>query len=701
MNHIYKVIWHKTKQCYTVASELAAGNAKGSSGQGKDQDGKKLAVLAALLLTVGTGAATVYADTADIIKSNSATPIPAMIGNNQDTLSVGWQSAAWGNNATALGVDAKTLYDYATATGSQSFAVEQSSAYGAQASASGSSSAAFGFSSKASGWSASAYGTAAQATNMGASSFGAGASSTGLESTAVGTDSIANGEYSTAVGSYSHAEEKSSAFGTNSIAENGGSAFGEEAQATGLSAIAVGISSQASGQGAAAVGAGSQATGAEAMAIGVDAQATNDQSVALGSNSKTGDVHTGDTAKQVSFDGGKTTQQFAGIASADNGTVSVGSVGKERQIQNVAAGDITASSTDAVNGSQLYATNQQVQQGWNAQIDGTTVNNVTPSNKNMNFVTGDNIVLSNSNSGIKISTSKNISVDTVKVGDTVNISNSGIDAGGTKVTNMAAGDVTSSSTDAVNGSQLYAVEQKIDTTYGDTITKIGNSINQLGDRVNKVGAGAAALAALHPLDFDPDDKWDFAAGYGHYKSEGAAAIGAFYRPNEDTMLSLGASLGNGESMWNTGLSVKLGQGNHVSTSRVAMAKEMLDLRADNKAMHEQINTLNSRLNSVLGMLDMAKSASFPDVPENHWAYEAVAKLAGNGVIKGYPDGTFQGDRAMTRYEFASMLYRAMEKGATVDGKLLKEFQPELNRIRVDTVSKNPKIQRVRVIHGRG
>ena len=395
------------------------------------------------------------------------------------------------------------------------------------------------------------------------------------------------------------------------------------------------------------------------------------------------------TSKDISVD----TIKVGDTVNISNSGIDAGGT----KVTNVAAGDVTASSTDAVNGSQLYATNQQVQQGWNAQIDGTTVNNVTPSNKNMNFVTGDNIVLSNSNSGIKISTSKNISVDTVKVGDTVNISSNGIDAGGTKVTNMAAGDVTSSSTDAVNGSQLYAVEQKIDTTYGDTITKIGNAINQLGDRVDKVGAGAAALAALHPLDFDPDDKWDFAAGYGHYKSEGAAAIGAFYRPNEDTMLSLGASLGNGESMWNTGLSVKLGQGNHVSTSRVAMAKEIVALRDRNQQITDRMNAMEQKMNALMGIMDMSKSKDFPDVPANHWAYEAVAKLAGNGIIKGYPDGTFKGDRSMTRYEFAMMLYSALKNGASVDGKLIQEFQPELERIRVDMLYPNTmKIERVRV-----
>jgi hypothetical protein len=259
--------------------------------------------------------------------------------------------------------------------------------------------------------------------------------------------------------------------------------------------------------------------------------------------------------------------------------------------------------------------------------------------------------------------------------------------GGTKVTNLKAGDISATSTDAVNGSQLYQTDV--------AVNHLGNSLSNLDSRVNKVGAGAAALAALHPLDFDPDDKWDFAAGYGHYKGASAGSIGVFYRPNEDTMFSIGGSIGNGENMINAGVSFKLGQSNHVSTSRVAMAKEIIDLR-------NQVKQLKDMVTSMMGTIDPAKTKLFPDIPENHWAYEYVAKLAGNGIIEGYPDGQFKGDRTMTRYEFAAMLYRAMAKGVTIDGKLIKEFQPELERIRVDRVSQAPgAIDRVRVIPGRG
>ena len=291
---------------------------------------------------------------------------------------------------------------------------------------------------------------------------------------------------------------------------------------------------------------------------------------------------------------------------------------------------------------------------------------------------------------------KTVNATTVKTGDTTindngltinngpSITKNGVDAGDKKITNVAPGDISPTSKDAVNGSQLFQTNQ---------------SISKLGDRVNKVGAGAAALASLHPLDFDPDDKWDVAAGYGHYRNANAGAIGVFYRPNEDTMFSVGGSFGGGENMVNAGVSLKLGQGNHVSTSKVAMAKEIKDLR-------KEVEQLRSALGQVVQgqALDPMKIKLFPDVPENHWAYEYIATLAGNGILEGYPDGNFGGDRMMTRYEFGAIVYRAMQRGFEVPARMLKEFEPELERFRVDTIAQNkagqPTIERVRVIHNR-
>ena len=283
--------------------------------------------------------------------------------------------------------------------------------------------------------------------------------------------------------------------------------------------------------------------------------------------------------------------------------------------------------------------------------------------------------------------------NTIKAGDTVIINNQGADMGGTKVTHLKDGDISPSSTDAVNGSQLYGTETRI---------------NRLGNRINHVGAGAAALAGLHPLDFDPDDKWDFAAGYGNYKNANAVAIGAYYRPNEDTMFSVGGSFSGGENMVNVGVSWKFGQKSHISRSRVSMAKDML-------AMKNQIETLTKKLAAYesgqpVKLAPIATGAmTFPDVPENHWAYEYVKNLAERGYLKGYPDGEFKGDRAMTRYEYAAIIYRALQNGAPSDGNMTRsvdDFGPELvkvqniDRFRVDRISGKDndrhKVERVRV-----
>lgn len=272
----------------------------------------------------------------------------------------------------------------------------------------------------------------------------------------------------------------------------------------------------------------------------------------------------------------------------------------------------------------------------------------------------------------------------------VEITNSNVSMGGQQIHDVAPG---TAATDAVNVSQL--------SMFADNV---GGAINQLDNRVNRVGAGAAALAALHPLDFDPDDKWDFAAGFGNYKNANAAAIGAYYRPNEDTMFSVGGSFGGGENMVNAGISFKLGQGNHVSTSRVAMGKEILDLRKVVAKQDGEIQELKQLVNRLAGQqvtstpVDTTKL--FPDIPRNHWAYVAVHALAEQGILTGYPNGNFEGDRMMTRYEFAEIVYKAMQKGLDVDEKLVDEFEPELSRIRVDVIAKdaqgNPTIERVRV-----
>lgn len=286
-------------------------------------------------------------------------------------------------------------------------------------------------------------------------------------------------------------------------------------------------------------------------------------------------------------------------------------------------------------------------------------------------------------------------------------------AASTSVTTVTAGDHIKV-TPTVNGNTHdYKVSLADDITDQITnnttnITKNTNDIKNIkGDlskmdkRVNKSVAGAAALAALHPLDFDPDAKWDFAAGYGHYRSGDAAAIGAFYRPNEDVQLSVGSTVGSDETVFNAGLSVKVGAHSGVSRSRVAIGKEVLALKKTVAEQNAQIQKLTTLLNGVAGTKMKADHTTlFPDIPTNHWAYEAVSDLSRRGLVEGYPDGTFGGDRMLTRYEFAQIVYRAIQDGVTVNDRLVTEFSPEMALFRVDTVAKNakgePTIERVRV-----
>ena len=288
-------------------------------------------------------------------------------------------------------------------------------------------------------------------------------------------------------------------------------------------------------------------------------------------------------------------------------------------------------------------------------------------------------------------------VSAVSVGDVAN----GVTR---QITSVAAG---TNDTDAVNVAQLKRLHDMISVNANNTVnvqgdvTNLKKDVSRLDKRVNKAVAGSAALAALHPLDFDPDAKWDFAAGYGHYHNGNAAALGAFYRPNEDVQLSVGSTVGNGETVVNAGLSVKVGAHSNVSRSRVAIGKEVLELKKTVALQNAQIQKLTALLNDVAGThMKADRTTLFPDVASNHWAYEAVSDLSRRGLVEGYPDGTFGGNRLLTRYEFAQIVYRALQNGVQVDEQLVTEFSPEMALFRVDTVAKNsqgqPTIERVRV-----
>ncbi len=412
------------------------------------------------------------------------------------------------------------------------------------------------------------------------------------------------------------------------------------------------------------------------------------------------------------------------IADGDSTTTAIGKL--DQKLTDVAA---TAAKHTKVEGSSNIIVTNTAKEGEAANYKVELNKDINVDTVKATTVTTGQTVMNND--GVKVGKDVSVSATAVTAGQTsisndglkVNgktyVSDSGLNANDQKITNVADGKVEKGSTDAVNGGQLYNETRvakdgnfvKKSNTAGENLSALDNQvtantesiyhmngrISDLDNRVNKVGAGAAALAALHPLDFDPDAKWDFAAGYGNYRGANAAAVGAYYRPNEDTMFSVGGTFGNGENMVNAGVSFKLGSGSsHVSTSRVAMAKEIKELRGELEAMKSAMLDANAGKK-----IDTSKLQLFPDVPQNHWAYEYVAQLAGNGMIEGYPDGNFAGDRPMTRYEFAAILYRAMTKGAVLSDKILSEFSHELEYFTVDTIAKdkagNPTIQRVRTV----
>ena len=478
------------------------------------------------------------------------------------------QTGSWNSNSVAIG-------SKNTALGSSALAV------GNEAKAKMSESVAIGHEAQADKTWGIAIGTRATASDVRSLALGHQAKSAGYKANAIGADATANGNHANAIGSSA-------------------TATGDHAQAFGAGAQATGVRTNVFGSDAAA-------TADYSIAIGNKANASTANSIALGANSTTRSA-TNVTNATVA---GHTYGGFAGTSPV--GSVSVGKAGQERQIHNVAAGKISADSTDAVNGSQLYSVANDLQ---------TQINNSTPGQINNN------------------------------------------------------------------------------------ITNLNNRVGTVEKRVNKVGAGSAALAALHPLDFNPDDKWTIAAGYGHYHNANSAALGAFYRPNEDTMFSVGGTVGTGETQLNAGVSLRLGKRSPESRSRVAMGREIAELNARLQDMENKYNNLLQILTPHA--IDPSKTAEFPDVPRNHWAYQYISQLAGNGILVGYPDGTFKGDVKMTRYEFATMLYRALQNGAPIDDNMkraMNEFGPELqnirlNHFRVDRISgadnDRHKTERVRV-----
>ena len=328
----------------------------------------------------------------------------------------------------------------------------------------------------------------------------------------------------------------------------------------------------------------------------------------------------------------------------------------------------------------------------NINLGNVTINGNAGSIKAVSFTAGDTVV---NKDGVKVGDKSALTGDSLKVGGKTYVDDKGVDANGQAIRNVGDG---KNDGDAVNVKQVNDLAARQGEAIGQNaahINQLDRAVNRLDSRINRVGAGAAALAALHPGEYNPDDKVDFAAGFGNYRGASAAAVGMYYHPDETTTMSVGASFGGGENMVNAGISFKFGQGNHVSNSRVAMAKEIKDLR-------KEVEDLRSALVDVAAgkQLDPAKTKLFPDMPKNHWAYKKISELAGNGLLDGYPDGEFKGDRMMTRYEFATIVYRQMMAGRELSDRLVQEFEPELERIRIDVVARHkdgtPSIERVRV-----
>ena len=601
---------------------------------------------------------------------------------------------------------------------------------------------------------ATAFGIRTAAANRLATAWGSYSVASGLASTAFGHRTIAKGEYSIAWGEDTKASGNlSTSWGSETLASGiSTTAWGTETQATSNNATAWGWQSIATGNQATAWGYKSKATGYQSTAWGSHSKATGDQSTAFGNWSYAnatnslavaggevaGDAENGiaigwyanSTIKDgIALGNGSVTTRTAGDTNAYGKGDSTGNawvstsvalaVGKDadvtRQITGVAAG---SKDTDAVNVAQLKKLAEKIEAAGTDTVttvkgDGKYIS-VTADSANTHDYT---ISLDFDKLKTEIGSD---TVTSVSGGDFVNVTNTGTDSNrqykvdidkdklkaaiDTNTTNKSMssefndGSLTISVTDSDNNkvsTTVSGIASKDDVAeVNKQVRENSKRISQLGGRVDKVGAGAAALAALHPMDFDPDDKLSFAAGVGNYNGQSAAALGMFFRPDEKVMFSVGGTMGNGENMVNAGISFALDRTNHISNSRTALAREVIDLRA-------QVAEMKAMLaNRGLSSIDEDKLKLFPDIPENHWAYEYVDKLADAGIIEGYPDGNFNGDRMMSRYEFAAMLYHAMQNGAQLDSKIINEFMPEMGRIRVDRISGNDgdrhKIERVRV-----
>ena len=657
-------------------------------------------------------------------------------GNHAQT-AMGSGTIATGGAATAFGFESVASGAHAIAGGDKAKATGQDSvALGKDTKASGTWSVALGSDTKAEGQSSTALGTDTTASGIASTAMGSKTQATGVGSTAMGGSTTAAGNWSLASGGLSEAKgDYSTAMGYNSKANarNSFAVSGGIVEAAAKNSIAMGEGAKASVSDAVALGSGSVAS-TEKGKIGYDVSGADHSNDTTGVWKSTANaVSVGDVANYV-------TRQITGVAAgtADTDAVNVAQLKKvaakaaeeAAKHTTVTAGDYVTVTETETNGQKNYTVSGPKMESTDGSV------RITDKMENGKKV-GYNLSVDTSSLGIektKVEEGDNVTVTSKKTGNTTTYTVSAKDTVVTGGTATYASNGTGSAT-LINNDGTTATITGLQDRYtssaslnGDTlnftrndgstysvsgiassqdIKNVTQKVGELGTRVNRVGAGAAALAALHPLDFDPDDKWDVAAGYGNYKDAHAVSVGAFYRPNEDTMFSVGGSFGGGENMVNAGVSVKLGQGNHVSTSKVAMAKEIVDL----KDAVTRLEAQNEQFRQIIGQMagQPVRNVEFPDVPKDHWAYSYVKSLADRGLLEGYPDGEFKGDRSMTRYEFAAIIYRALQNGAPVDGnmgKAMEEFGPEMEKVReayrfrVDRISGEDndrnKVERVRV-----
>ena len=491
-------------------------------------------------------------------------------------------------------------------------------------------------------------GTSSEAENLGVS-FGHGNKVIGSNSGG-GQRGLALGNYLTVKG------EEAVAVGTNASATaDWAIAMGKNSKAEKETAMAFGYDSHAKVAGGVALGSWSVVDTAAGVS-GYDPStkaASTDMSAAW--KSTVGAVSVGDASKGI-------TRQITGVAAgaADTDAVNVAQLKKVEATAaaaktNVTAGDnvtvthdsttntykVSAKDTYTTGGTYDAATKKikftQNDPSKNYEVDvsglvgsggtgsltfaGDTGSAITKNSGETLQITGgatevaaaNNIGVVSENGKLNLKLAKNIDLGSdgsIKTGDTKmdnkglaiqggpSVTKGGIDAGSKKITHVAAGEISATSTDAVNGSQLQAVKNDVQNNT-QNIYNMGKKVGELGTRINKVGAGAAALAALHPLDFDPHDKWDIAAGFGNYRNASAAAVGLFYRPNERTMMSLGWTMGDDRNMLNAGISVKLGRGDvYTRYSKVEMANQIKDLKEKNDKMQAENKEMRSELDEL-------------------------------------------------------------------------------------------------------